>query len=88
MQLIVFKGALFLRLFGKDQCWVVILVEFASLEEDYDDSDIVDGILFSLPGSHGLLDDYIACPFKVILVPEWDHQVQDFIIREEFPDAI
>ena len=60
----------------------------ASFEEDYDTRDVIDAVLFTLPGRHRLLNHGAAGALKVIAVPEWHDQVNHLVTGEELPDAI
>ena len=59
-----------------------------SFEKDYDAGDVVDTVLFSLPSRDRLLHDCAAGALKVIAVPKGYNQVDNLVIRKEFPHAI
>ena len=67
---------------------VLVCHEAAAFEENDDARDVVNRVLFSLPGCHWLFDYDTASAFKVISVPERHDQVNYLVVGKEFPDAI
>lgn len=58
------------------------------VEEDDDTGDVVDYRNLCLPGSIGCVNYGVCCFFTVVGLVEWLHQLRDFLVGEEFEDAV
>ena len=59
-----------------------------TLKEDYDASDVIDGIFFSLPRCHWLLYNGTTGTFQVVSMPVRHNHVDNLGIRKEFPNTV
>ena len=56
------------------------LVATRPLEKDNGASDVVNGVLFELPGCHRFFNHFLASTLQIVLVPERYNKVDDLLV--------